>query len=99
MVIVRQASRRGASGGLRSHLVCRSEAGYAANSTDALVLKMNPRTELRGDQITNVFGYARNMETKVRAIGSEQTQGMLVICSVKVLAQCREMHAACMQQC
>lgn len=80
MVIVRaQASRRGASGRLRSHLVCRSEAGYAANSTDALVLKMNPRTELRGDQITNVFGYARNMETKVRTIGSEQTQGMLVM--------------------
>ncbi len=42
---------------------------YAANLTDSGVLKLNPRTELRPEEITSVFGYPRNLKDKVSCSG------------------------------
>lgn len=45
-----------------------SASDYVANSTDEGVLKLAPKAELSPAQITNVFGFPRNLKTKVLAV-------------------------------
>jgi len=55
----------------RKHrLVCNS-TDYVATASDEGVLKLNPRTDLTADEITNVFGYPRDLTTKVECSPAE----------------------------
>jgi len=47
----------------RGPRACRA-TDYAANSTDTGILTLNPRTELKPDEITDVFGWPRDLTDK-----------------------------------
>ena len=49
---------------IKSRHICNS-TDYVATASDDGVLKLNPRTDLTAEEIANVFGYARDLKTKV----------------------------------
>ena len=53
---------------IRQSHICNS-TDYVATPSDEGVLRLNPRTDLTAEEITNVFGYPRDLKGKVRMQG------------------------------